>query len=312
MTTAVVKPQMFFPYVVNIQKYPWLGSQIENHVPLKKKWVIKSRGYTYQIPIYWPEFERDQAIYDEDMKSLEGCPVRIGIRHVPSEYQLWPGYENGPPTPEGCCAMGEFAGKLIKRYKGQISGFEIHNEPNVSTKEANYWRRWFGAYIWDDGSTPPDPVHAGAIYASVVSAVYPIIKEYDPAVLIYAGALQVNPHMLPFLRGMGGVLADAVSVHPYLRMTTEFSEMDDLLALMRAETDLPIAATETNVLGDDSTWHRQRQAQWLRYLIRSRERLGLESITVYSLMNPWENTGMVDGNGGKPIYEVFSSPENMI
>ena len=117
-----------------------------------------------------------------------------------------------PPTSDA--AFASFAAAVATRYAGQISAYEVWNEPNS-----------FG--FW---SPTPD----AAAYTRLLQAAYPAIKAADPNATVIAaglislatyGNLTINP--IDFLTQMYQAGArgyfDAVAIHPY-QYTLYFSQ----------------------------------------------------------------------------------------
>jgi hypothetical protein len=149
----------------------------------------------------------------------------------------------GAPDP---AAYAAFAAEVAQRYSGEISTYEIWNEPN-------------GVIFYS-------PVSAET-YTTVLQAAYTAIKEVDPDVTVLAGALgatttiaglSVSPQEFleqMYASGAQGYF-DAVSYHPY-HYTLPFSagvgvtnspweQVQALNAIMAAngDGDLKIWATE--------------------------------------------------------------------
>jgi hypothetical protein len=117
---------------------------------------------------------------------------------------------SGPPASDATFAA--FASKLATRYKGEIAGYEIWDEPNSKT----FW------------STGPNP----AAYTALLKAAYTAIKAADPKAVVIAGALssigtsKTSMDPVTFLKDMYAAGAkgyfNELSFHPY--STVEFSK----------------------------------------------------------------------------------------
>lgn len=108
-----------------------------------------------------------------------------------------------PPTnPQD---YADFAGELVKRYRGRIKYWEIWNEPNFP----GFW-------------TNPNP----GTYTELLKAVYPVVKANDPTAIVIGGSLapwngtpEYPVNTLTYLDGMYSAGAkgyfDRLSFHPY-------------------------------------------------------------------------------------------------
>ncbi len=105
--------------------------------------------------------------------------------------------------------FARFAAAFASRYRGKVDYLIIGNEPNLSRE-------------WGYRQTTPDD------YVKLLSTVYPVVKEANPAITILAGALaptleppgSVNGlNEIDYLRGMyaAGAAAyfDGLAVHTY-------------------------------------------------------------------------------------------------
>ncbi|MGJ0118264.1 cellulase family glycosylhydrolase [Williamsia sp. MIQD14] len=116
-------------------------------------------------------------------------------------------------APANISDYSDFMSVLAKRYAGQVSSYEVWNEPNSAL-----------------GLSNPDP----ALYTQMLKAGYTAIKAADSKATVIGGVLgsviswggfSVNP--VDFLKGMYAAGAagyfDALSFHPY-QYTTPFSQ----------------------------------------------------------------------------------------
>lgn len=223
---------------------------------------------------------------------------------------------SGAPDPT---AYANFAAEVAERYSGEISSYEIWNEPN-------------GVIFYS-------PVSAES-YTSVLQAAYTAIKEVDPDAIVLAGALgatttiaglSVSPQEFleqMYASGAHGYF-DAVSYHPY-HYTLPFSAglgvtnspLDQVLALnaiMAANGDgaLKIWATEyghptTPVFGVSETV----QASFLEDFLIAWSKLPFAGPAfVYSaqdvatgMLNHEANFGLFTDDGTpKPAAEVLAN-----
>ncbi len=142
-----------------------------------------------------------------------------------------------PPTSDA--AFASFAGAVATRYAGQISAYEVWNEPNSYA----FW----------------SPTPSAAAYTQLLQATYPAIKAADPTATVIAaglisivnyGNIGINP--VDYLTQMYAAGAqgyfDAVAFHPY-QYTLPFSQgtgygdatpidqLEDMHAVMVANGD---------------------------------------------------------------------------
>jgi GH35 family endo-1,4-beta-xylanase len=100
-----------------------------------------------------------------------------------------------------------FAGIVAQRYRGQIKGYTVWNEPNL----AKEWR-----------GQPPDP----AAYTEMLRRAYEAIKAADPEAIVVSAGLAPTNHQdaeamddRVFLEAMyqagAGAYFDALGAHPY-------------------------------------------------------------------------------------------------
>lgn len=203
-----------------------------------------------RIQIPWAGVEVNPDVYiwraiDKQVNAAE--KYGMGILGVINQSPHWvaPTMAGHPEPAE----FAEFAAEVAQRYKGEISAYEIWNEPN-------------SIQFFD----PIDPV----AYAELLKAAYPAIKAVDPSITVIGGvlgavigqgAVVLNP--VKFVEGMlnpemGDAAGsfDALSFHPY-QYTLKFSEGDAqvaspkrqieairLLMALYGVGDLPIWATE--------------------------------------------------------------------
>lgn len=103
--------------------------------------------------------------------------------------------------------FARFAASFAQRYRGKVAAYVIWNEPNVD-------------YEW--GYRKPDP----SGYADLLRAVYPAVKEADPAAQVLAAALAPNGEHsdvalddLDYLQQLydagGSAYFDGVAAHAY-------------------------------------------------------------------------------------------------
>ncbi|WP_110917476.1 cellulase family glycosylhydrolase, partial [Mycolicibacterium holsaticum] len=183
------------------------------------KWAL-TKAKTVRVMIPWAGVEPIQGRFDwsnvdkvVDAAVAKNIPVMGFINSTPA-WAVGPGgrpLSGQPSSPE---VYGDFVAKVVERYAGKISAYEIWNEPNAVTFY-----------------TPaPDP----AGYTDLLKAAYGRIKAADPSATVIGGVLgavvdfgnlTINP--VRFLEEMYDAGAknffDAVSFHPY-HYSLKFSE----------------------------------------------------------------------------------------
>lgn len=193
-----------------------------------------------------------------------GAKVLLRVHGTPTWARPAGSIESHPPN--NTDDFARFLTALARRYRGQVAGYEIWNEPNLS-------------YEW--GNRPPNP----AEYTALLIAAYRAIKTADPAAQVISGGLaptageDTSSAMsdLDFLAGMYDAGAkgnfDALGNHLYTfgqSPETESANPDDITfarvvhqhEIMLAHGDAsPVWVTEMgwNIathwdLGNDHRW----------------------------------------------------------
>ncbi|GAY14854.1 cellulase family glycosylhydrolase [Mycobacterium sp. shizuoka-1] len=146
-----------------------------------------------------------------DMVVKAAADRDMGLLGVITGTPPWAGFPvNGHPDPDTYAA---FASAVATRYRGQISAYEVWNEPN-------------GVTFWS-------PLSATA-YTEMLKAAYPAIKAADPGAEVIGGVLGavgnipgVSTSAVSFVTRMYAEGAhgyfDALSYHPY-HYVTPFSQ----------------------------------------------------------------------------------------
>jgi polysaccharide biosynthesis protein PslG len=146
----------------------------------------------------------DYAIEKARAAGLEvEVPIADGVPYWasadPHKYQDASGYHyNRFYRPSSFQDYAEFVAFVVNRYKGMgVHVYEVWNEPN----NAAFW---------------PSGPNAG-VYAEMLEATYPAIKQADPGSTVLMGGLSKNDYN--FLQALyeagAGHYFDAVNVHPY-------------------------------------------------------------------------------------------------
>jgi hypothetical protein len=167
-----------------------------------------------------------------------------------------------------------FAGTVVQRYRGQIRGYIVWNEPNLA-------KEW--------GGRPPDP----AAYTELLRRAYEAIKAADPEATVVSAGLASTNHQdaeamddRAFLEAMyqagAGAYFDVLGAHPYgfayppddprgVHDGLNLARLLDLRQIMEAhgDGDKPIWVTElgwTTAGVGESSWLTvtpQQQADYL-------------------------------------------------
>lgn len=171
--------------------------------------ALQSMGVqNVRVQIPWAAIQTwDPTSYDwtaADYMVHAAAERNMGILGVLNATPFWAGspYLSGRPDPQ---VYATFASAVASRYAGEISAYEIWNEPNASTS-----------------LSPLDP----AGYTQLLKAAYPAIKAADPSATVIGGVvgavlsvagLTMSPQ--DFIAGMYAAGArgsfDALSFHPY-------------------------------------------------------------------------------------------------
>lgn len=166
-----------------------------------------AKGY-----VNWATVEPDKGDFrwidpDNVVKAYGDQKLKILMRVHGTPDWARPTNTSFTQPPDKLDDFGDFMTALATRYKGQVSAYEIWNEPNLY-------------YEW--GDRRPDP----AAYAELLKVAYLAVKAVDPQALIISGGLSTTGEGSPtalgdlaFIRGMyeGGAKGyfDALGSHPY-------------------------------------------------------------------------------------------------
>jgi Cellulase (glycosyl hydrolase family 5) len=158
--------------------------------------VAPLHGQYVRVFVRWDQIETAKGTYSLDFtdQELRGYPA--GTKIVVDLLDT-PGWANGgrgltvPPTnPQD---FADFLHFLAARYRGQVAGWEIWNEEDVSS--------WFAG--------------SAADYTAMLKAAYPAAKSADPGTTVLIGGLTGNDyHFVEQIYANGGQGSfDAVAVH---------------------------------------------------------------------------------------------------
>jgi len=214
-------------------------------------------------------------------------------------------------------AYADFVAAVARRYRGQVDGYIIWNEPNLS-------REWAGQ--------APDP----AAYTALLCRAYHAIKAVDPAATVASaglaptngsdGALDDRAYLLAMLEAGAGACFDVLGAHAYgfghppddprgAHDGLNLARLLDLRDIMAASGGgaTPIWITEmgwtTNGLGAD-VWQTVTAEQQARYLAAAWQQIKtgwpwVRMVTVWNLSRDLPDT---DEMGGYSLLAADGSP----
>ena len=171
--------------------------------------MSKASGITsMRIDISWAVDEATKGTYDwstTDSLVTKILAHQMTVLGMIYDTPTWLSGSTNPHTPPSDPAkFAAFAAATAKHYLGQISAWEIWNEPNLSV-------------FWPTGRD-------AVAYTKLLKAVYPAIKAVNPNAVVITGGLSPEPGAgLPgavaYLKAMYAAGAagyfDAVGLHPY-------------------------------------------------------------------------------------------------
>lgn len=224
----------------------------------------------------------------------------MGVLGVIHATPAWEGaILNGHPDPGD---FAEFASAVATRYSGQISAYEVWNEPN--------------GVIFYSPVSPED-------YTDLLKAAYPAIKAADPGAIVIGGVLGavktvpgITMNAPTFVQRMYAAGAhgyfDALSYHPY-HYTTPFSQGTDpdspleqvaaIRSLMVANGDgtRQVWATEYGL--PTSSVSEAQQAAYIHDFVASWQNVdGAGPMFIYTTRDT--NTGSFDDEANFGLFET--------
>ncbi len=178
--------------------------------------------------VLWPDVEPVRgggyhwdalAYIDANVARLRAAGIEptLVIQRSPAWAQRVPGRLCSPPAPSALGDFERFLTALAARYAGQVSYWEIWNEPDfapANVADAD------GTGCWLDAS---QPAYGGSYYGEVVQRAAAALRAGNPHAQVIAGALMYqwpdDTSAQLFLKGMLGSGAgrsiDALSFHAY-------------------------------------------------------------------------------------------------
>ena len=304
----------FFPIIHHVQ-VPELGAQIEGNVGTRERYLVPGRGY--QTPVSARLWEENRDKYIEDARVLANYHRTIGLRHVKEAWELWPGLWSSPPHHDRLLDYAEWICEVIALLGP--NAIELSNEPNVGRFLAAVFHKYFGAWIWDETGRG-DASAGGVLYRKMLEVVYPYVKSRYPNVEIVAGALMANEHTEEFLRAFKDGPTDSISFHLYLGIDETFEKLWDYIQRLRRITPLPLVMSETAIVATmDSPRLRERQAEYLEWIVKNWQQLGLRRAIWYTLgdnggdgagddgsdLGGWMCSDMARRGVPYPVYHIF-------
>lgn len=108
------------------------------------------------------------------------------VKNVPAWARTSDGHKCGPIHPNYLDDFGEFVNEAVRRYSQYIKHWEIGNEPDFPTSDAND-QMVYGC--WGDRS---DPYFGGGYFADMLENVYPQVKAADANAQVLLGGLLLD------------------------------------------------------------------------------------------------------------------------
>jgi hypothetical protein len=178
----------------------------------------------------WTEYDRQLGVVEE--AGMRAMPILL--RYYPQYEQAWSGALTGIQRPPYKMEeWGAFVRKVIERYKGRVTAWELWNEPTM-----------------DNAGFSPE------MYAALLRATAPPVREIDPKAKII-GFAGVPLDFLKATLALGTApTMDVVSEHSYSQL--DLPEINiprqtaEVRAIMKANGgEKPIWHTEQGLSGDD-------------------------------------------------------------
>ncbi len=208
--------------------------------------LMAQTGATWvrRAAVWWPDVEATEGVYtwsaisnlDAEFKeaALQRLQVILIVRGAPSWAQKYTPWACGPIAQAKLAAFGDFMAALVARYSQppyNVKYYEMGNEEDVDRALlSNSYNNAYGC--WGDNT---DTYYGGGVYADMLKAVYPRVKQVDSSVQVLIGGLLLdcdpgppvnscakvgnNTKPAKFLEGIlkkyGGQYFDGVAYHAY-------------------------------------------------------------------------------------------------
>ncbi len=229
-TSAETPTQLFFPIVFAPYESTFFGiaHDMVGEDPERLDDVIASMQAagvgTVRMPFRWTLIEpkRDNYLWrrhDIVVEKLRAADIEIvGIFGTVPTWANGKSAENAPPDhdptaypPTDIDDFNDMVGDVVRRYKGDVAGWVIFNEPNID----KFWR----------------PAPDAEQYVEFLCEGYRIVKRWDADATVIGGALAGNGQsigrsgrdvheFLPLLYEAGALgCYDVLAIHPYLHPT---------------------------------------------------------------------------------------------
>ncbi len=290
-----------------------------------------------------PDFSKISSV-DAELLELVRQGVRpiVIVRGTPAWAQQRPEYSCGAVKPDKLPAFARFMQQVVARYSAppfNIEYFEMGNEVDVDPIQVGKDSQ-FGC--WGDFN---DPYFGGGKYGEMLNAVYPAVKQINPAVKIVFGGLLLdcdvtidsnNCKPATFLEGAlragAGSSFDVMAYHAYTFWSDSMPAHDwDLYdkkwghrggkmlgklnfvreVMNKYQVNKPVMMNEGGLLCE---WHvtctENLRAVQSNYAVRLYTRSYAHNLVAsiwYTLDYPgWYNGALMDQNGGtRPAYETI-------
>ncbi len=151
--------------------------------------------------IIWSEIESVQGTYDWDQMqgavdeldqifNLGYTPIVV-VRGTPQWAEITGGSSCGPMKSGFYDDFADFIIAAIEEINDQLPGnyiqfWEIWNEPDIDPDEVEEDNWWGGCWGDDD-----DEFYGGSTYSKMLTVVYNQLKNYDPALQVLVGGLNL-------------------------------------------------------------------------------------------------------------------------
>jgi hypothetical protein len=283
--------------------------------------LVRAAGFDWVVQVFgWREIARWRGLYDWQRPDavVRGAEFfRLNLVARLDQHPDWARAEaadNGPP--DDLADYGDFVHAVASRYKGQIKGYVIWNEPNLAVE-------------W--GGDEPDP----EAYIEMLKVAYARIKEADPSALVVsAGLAPTNEQSTQalddrlFLERMYQAGAreyfDVLGAHVYgfghppddphdAHQGLNISRIHDLRKIMLAhdDADKPVWITElgwTTSSPDEQAWQAVTPEEQADYLVETCRR-AREEWPWLRLLTVWNVGAGIPGDERTVGYAIIK-PES--
>jgi GH35 family endo-1,4-beta-xylanase len=294
--------------------------------------LVQESGFDWVVQVFsWREIARWRGLYnweqpDAVVRAVDYLELTLVVRldQHPDWARSQPA-ENAPP--DDLNDFGDFVHAVASRYKGQIKGYIIWNEPNLAAE-------------W--GGDEPD----AEAYVDMLELAYARIKEADPnALVVSAGLAPTNDqtalalddrlYLERMYEAGAGEYFDVLGAHSYgfgyppddphdAHQGLNIARVQDLREIMVAhgDGDKPVWITElgwTTSPPQQEAWQQVSPEEQAQYLVQAFD-IARQEWSWLQLMTVWNvgcglaaddsrvGYGLIDPSGEpKPAYGVLSA-----